>query len=150
MITTFNGTTQYNIYHQALMLSNFDVIKDTFLSQLDNNTSYTDNEKNAIKLAAEKLRNYPSSDHVINDGALLGIMNIDWQTTGATGVDALTIEQRSNILEGVLAVCKSIILQESDRMATVASGNTHLSYGYGYGSDGYGYGFNNIDFFQVF
>ena len=150
MITTFNGTTQYDVYIKALQLSSFDYIKDIFLAQLDNNEDFSDNEKTAIKLAAEKLRYYPDSSPAIQDGVLLGIVNMGWDIVGASGVDALTINQRINILDGVLAVCKSIILAESDRLATVASSNSHLNYGYGYGNNGYGYGFDNLDFFQVF
>ena len=150
MITTFNGTTQYDIYNQAVKLSSFDEIKDTFLAQLDNNIDFTDNQKNAIKLAAEKLRYYPDSSPAIQDGVLLGIVNMGWDIVGASGVDALTVQQRINILDGVLAVCKSIILAESDRLANISTLNSHLNYGYGYGSNGYGYGFDNLDFFQVF
>ena len=150
MITTFNGTDIYTIYHQALMMVGFDKIKDTFIAQLDNNTDFTNDQKIAIKLAAEKLRYYPDSSPVILDGALLGIINMGWDNIGVSGIDALTVQQRLDILDGVLSVCKSIILAESDRLSTIASLNSHLNYGYGYGSSGYDYGFDNLDFFQVF
>jgi len=150
MINSFNGTPQYEVYAQALKLASFDQIKDTFIAYLEQSPDYTNEQKLAIKLAAEKLDKYPSSNHNINDGALLGIMNMAWEDIGAAGTSALSLEQREAILDGVLSVCKSIILAESDRLASVASLGIHLQYGYGYGEAGYGYGFEAVDFFDVF
>ena len=150
MINSFVGTNQYAVYFQALKLSSFETIKNGFLALLEISPDYTNEQKLAIKLAAEKLDKYPSTDHNSFDGALLGIMNMEWEDAGATGTQALTLEQREAILEAVLGICKAIIQSEADRLASLATLETHLDYGYGYGQAGYGFGFEGIDYFDVF
>lgn len=147
MATTFYGTDIYNIYMEALKLSSFKHIKNSVCTYIDS-MELPNEQKISIRLAAESMGENPHADE-----PLIKIMEYSWQDFGISNnvsIEPITVELRKQIIELVMAVCKQIILEESDRLATVASGNAHLSYGYGYGQAGYGYGFDGVDFFDVF
>lgn len=111
---------QYAVYNEAVRLVGFDRIKDAFLAGLDGSPDFTTEMKLAIKLAAEKLPQYPGSDFNTFDGPLLGILYMPWESVGATGMAPLTTEQRDAILQGVLAVCKAMVNAESLRLQGIA------------------------------
>jgi len=120
MLTSFQDTPQFSIYLQAIDLKGFSAIKDTFLAGLDAMTELSDNQKIAIRLAAEKLPYYPDSSPMVPDGELLGILRVAWEDVGLTsGVTALTDTQRETIFAGVMAVCQNIIEAEADRLAAL-------------------------------
>lgn len=126
MITTFLGTPQYEVYNKARDMVGFKQIKESVLSIVNSNPETPNDMRLAIALAAEKLDEYPSTSHNDNDGALLGILFMDWGTVGVDGVDDLTEQQRIGILNVVLSVCKSIINDKAASLTTLADQDMRL------------------------
>lgn len=148
MITNQNTV---EVFRQALLISSFEVVRDTFLSALSASTDFTQEQKLAIRLAGAKLQ-YMGPSPAGVESLLLQILNMKWQDVGLGGDDvaALTAEQRVGIVDGIINVCKGIIAAEALRLEQLADSDTELAYGYGYGSNGYGTGFDGVDFFNVF
>ena len=150
MINTFANAIQLDIYEEAIRLVGFSYIQLKLMEHINDREDLTKQQKLAIAIISKEIHNYPNSADNVHDGVLLAILNIGFNNIGFDDISALSDNQRINIFEALMSICKSIILAESDRLATVASSNSHLNYGYGYGTNGYGYGFDNLDFFQVF
>lgn len=149
-MTEFENQNTIEVFRQALLISGFDAVRDTFLAALSSSSAFTNEQKLAIRLAGAKLF-YMGPSPAGVESLLLQILNLTWQDVGLGGDDvvALSIEQRVGIIDGIMLVCKAIIAAESSRLQALAESNTALAYGYGYGSNGYGEGFDGVDFFDV-
>lgn len=127
MIKTFNGMDQLTVYAQALKFTTFDAIKDAFLAAMDADPNYADPAvRNAIRLAAERIKVYQQSEVQVFDGPLMGILFVPWESVGAAGVPALTSEQRESIFGAIMQICKGAIAQEAQRLQAVAALDTTL------------------------
>jgi len=129
MIKNFSGNPNVMaVFGQALRFASFEAIKNAFVQQLASSPSFTSAQKLAIRLAAEKLRDFPGSDLYTPDGPLLGILKLAWEDIAVdTGeVAALLPEQRVAIFDAVLTISKGIISAEAQRLNDLAALNTTL------------------------
>lgn len=117
-----------DVYSQALTIANnkysngYEAIKNAFIGGLAASEAFTLEQKTGIMLVAEKLQRRKG-------GPLLGILDFKWDEVPGYAEDTLTPllpAEREAILQGVLNVCRGIINQEADRLASAAQTETPL------------------------
>lgn len=112
-MTDFNNSNAALILSQAIKIAGFDAVRSAALTAVAASPGFTSEQKLAIKIAGGQLVYHApfGAPQVLSD-----IMDMAWEDVSAGGVEALTIEQREGIIQGIMAVCKGIIAAEATRL----------------------------------
>lgn len=180
IISTFkngvNGSPEKNLFNvigQAVQIMALGDFVNLCLVNILTNVSFSNSQKIAIKFTCKSLGTNMFWADII-DSFLLFILYGTFQAIGISEAveDALTDDQREDILEQICLTAQSVVQGKIDSLQGVIVDYevpdwkieipSYYGYGYGYGYDefaapiyGYGYGYENLvendpNFFDVF
>ena len=113
-----NAIRLMDLVREALKIVQVSVFFDMCMAQVDASTALAIDQKLGIKLAAQQFRNmYPDDPNLANMFSY--VLYGGWETVGASGVLALTNEQRAGWAVMIGEIARYVIGTEVTRLAAL-------------------------------